>query len=87
MFSLEENFKKYSFKFSCCSVNRTTTFRSVTHLVVECFIAYSETMFVTSPINLSSALRPADNLKKKYILSAYWPTSKFKAATHLRKEF
>ena len=44
-------FKKYSFKFSRFSINRTTTFRSVTHRVVECLIAYFKTMFVTSPID------------------------------------
>ena len=33
-------------------INRTATFRSVTNLVVECFTAYSETMFVTSPTDL-----------------------------------
>ena len=44
--------KKYYFKFSRFSINQTTTFWSVTHRVAECFIAYSKTMFVTSPIDL-----------------------------------
>ena len=43
-------------------------------------------MFATSPIDLQSALRPADNLKKKCISSAHCSTSNFKAAIPLQKE-
>ena len=51
-----------------------------------CWMLHSKTMFATSPIDLQSALRPADNLKKKCISSVHWSTSNFKAAIPLQKE-
>ena len=51
LLSLEENFKNILSRFHFVQSIEQQLFK-VTHLAVECFIAYSETMFVTSPIDL-----------------------------------